>query len=211
MTEKQGHRWFATFWERMVKAEPTKIRKLRDKTLAGLSGRVLEVGAGNGANFHRYPDTVTEIVASEPDPYMIERAEKRAATMARPIKIVQAPAEALPFTDGEFDAVVSTLVLCSVPDVGHALAEIQRVLKPGGDLRFFEHVRYENPIGSMVQDVLQPVWTWLGAGCHPNRDTEAAIVEAGFVIQQVDHLSGSPPIPPMCLTRPCIQGAAVRP
>lgn len=211
MSEKQGHRWFAAFWERMVKAEPAKIRKLRDKTLAGLSGRVLEVGAGNGANFHRYPDTVTEIVASEPDPYMIERAEKRAAMIDRPIKIVQAPAEALPFTDGEFDAVVSTLVLCSVPDVGQALAEIQRVLKPGGELRFFEHVRYENPFGSRVQDVLQPVWTWLGAGCRPNRDTEAAIVDAGFVMQQVDHLSGSPPIPPLCLTRPCIQGAAVRP
>lgn len=195
----------------MVKAEPRFVRKLRDRTLAGLSGRVLEIGAGNGANFHRYPETVTEIVATEPDPYMLRDAEEHTRSLDRPIVLKQAPAESLPFEDGEFDAVVSTLVLCTVGDPAKALSEVRRVLKPDGELRFFEHVRYAGGLGAFVQDAIKPVWNWVGAGCRPNQDTESMIRSAGFDFRELHHVNASPPIPPMCFTRPCIQGAAVRP
>jgi SAM-dependent methyltransferase len=209
MSGERGHRWFAAFWARMVRVEPAAVQRLRDQTLAGLSGRVLEIGAGNGANFHRYPEAVTEIVATEPDPYMIERAEQTARELHRTITIRQAPAESLPFTDAEFDAVVSTLVLCTVSNPAKALGEVRRVLKPGGELRVFEHVRHKGGIGAWVQDRAEPLWTWLGAGCHPNRDTAPAIEAAGFQFRELNRVNGSPPIPPMCLTRPCIQGTAV--
>jgi len=209
MSAVHGHRWFAAFWDRMVKVESGTVRKMRDETLAGLGGRVLEIGAGNGANFHRYPETVTEIVATEPDPYMIERAEESAKELGRPITITQAPAESLPYGDGEFDAVVSTLVLCTVTDLPKALAEARRVLKPGGELRFFEHVRYDGGFGAFLQDTVRPVWGWVGAGCRPNQDTESAIRAAGFEIKELNHFKSGPPVPPMCFTRPCIQGVAV--
>lgn len=209
MSTQRGHRWFAAFWARMVKAEPARVKHLRDQTLAGLTGKVLEIGAGNGANFHRYPDTVTELVATEPDPYMIEHAEECAKQLERPITVKQAPAESLPCDDGEFDAVVSTLVLCTVSDPAKTLAEIRRVLKPGGELRFFEHVRYDGGFGAFLQDAVHPVWNWVGAGCRPNQDTESVLNAAGFQFRELNHLKVSPPIPPMCFTRPCIQGIAV--
>jgi ubiquinone/menaquinone biosynthesis C-methylase UbiE len=208
-TEQRGHRWFAAFWKRMVKAEPRFVQELRDRTLAGLSGRVLEIGAGNGANFHRYPDAVSEIVATEPDPYMLRDAEETASQLKRSVTLKQASAESLPFADGEFDAVVSTLVLCTVQDPEKALAEIRRVLKPGGELRFFEHVRYDGGFGAFLQDAARPVWHWVGAGCRPNQDTEAIMRSAGFEFRELQHVKASPPIPPMCFTRPCIQGAAI--
>lgn len=211
MAERKGHRWFASFWEMMVRFESPAIRRLRDETLSGLRGRVLEVGCGNGANFHRYPPEVSELVGVDPDPFMVDRARRRAAQLDRKIEVLEAPAEELPFADASFDAAVSTLVLCSVDDPAKALAEIRRVLKPSGELRFFEHVRYPGgPLGA-VQDIVTPVWRWFGAGCHPNRRTAESILKAGFEIVEIRHLRVVPPLPPMLCTRPAIQGRARAP
>lgn len=211
MSEFKGHRWFAAFWERMVKMEPAALRDARRETLQGLSGRVLEIGCGNGANFQFYPETVTELVATEPDPFMLERARAAAAEAPVPTTIVQAPAEALPLEDRSFDAAVSTLVLCTVAAQDRALAEIMRIVRPEGELRFLEHVRFEGRLGGTAQDLITPAWRWIGAGCHPNRDTGSLISEAGFEIRRQRELRTTPPIPPLCFTRRVIQGVAVKP
>lgn len=210
-SKQKGHKWFAVYWDRMTRMESRGLQKLRDDAVAGLSGRVLEVGAGTGANFRRYPDAVTDLVATEPDPHMIERASKHAAEVGRPIELYEAPAEELPFEDASFDAVVSILVLCSVTDLPKALAEIKRVLKPGGQLRFIEHIRFGGALGGAFQDLMTPAWRWLGAGCNPNRRTADAITEAGFTIESSRRFRLAPPVPPLCVTRPAIVGTAVRP
>ncbi len=209
-SQQKGHKWFAAYWDRMLKMEPRGMQELRDHAVAGLSGRVLEVGAGTGGNFSRYPPSVTELVATEPDPYMLERARKRAAGLERPVELHEAPAEHLPFEDASFDAVVSMLVLCSVNDTPRALAEIKRVLKPGGELRFLEHVRYDGWFGGACQDLLAPAWRWLGAGCNPNRRTAEAIADAGFTIAEIHRFKLAPRIPPLSVTRPGVVGTAVR-
>jgi ubiquinone/menaquinone biosynthesis C-methylase UbiE len=208
MPKAEGHKWFAAFYTRLVKAETPKVKGLRKETLAGLSGRVLDLGCGPGANFEFFPDTVTEPVAADPDPYMLERARKRAAQLGRQIRIEQARAEELPYEDGSFDAVVCTLVLCTVDDPQRALREVARVLKPGGELRFFEHVRYENGPGALLQDIVVPVWRWVGAGCHPNRRTAREMRRAGFQIRTIRRVDTVPPVPPMLVVRPCILGSA---
>lgn len=211
MPRPEGHRWFAAYWNRAVRFESESVKRMRQHTLSGLAGRVLEIGCGNGANFAYYPGSVTELIATEPDPHMLKDARKKAASASIPVVVKQALADDLPFGDCEFDAVVSTLVLCSVPNQGSALREALRVLKPAGELRFFEHVRYEDGAGAWLQDRLAPAWAWLGAGCRPNRDTESAIVESGFKIQRIVRTTLAPPIPPLCVTRPAILGVAVAP
>ncbi|MEU0465446.1 class I SAM-dependent methyltransferase, partial [Amycolatopsis sp. NPDC006131] len=164
----------------------------RDRALAELSGRVIEVGAGNGLNFAHYPDTVTEIVAVEPEDRLRALAEQAAAHAPVPVRVVAGHADALPAEDGAFDAAVASLVLCSVPDVAGALAEIRRVLRPGGELRFFEHVRSDKRLLGLLQNAITPLWSRAGGGCHLNRDTAAAIRAAGFEIAQVDRFSYAP-------------------
>lgn len=199
-------------YDRMVSAaEKGFLGPVREELAGSAEGCVLEIGCGTGANFSHYTEKATEVVATEPDPYMLQRAEKRAAQMDRPIAVHQAPAEELPFPDASFDTVVSTLVLCSVDDPAKALSEVRRVLKPGGELRFYEHVRYESAFGGFWQDLVAPVWGWLGGGCHPNRDTAASIREAGFTIEKLERSKPLPPIPPMVCSRPHIKGIAVRP
>ena len=157
-------------------------RELRRELLAGLSGRVMEVGAGNGLNFPHYPGSVHEVVAVEPEPYLRGRAVEAAAVAPVPVRVVGGTAAELPAADGEFDAVVVSGLLCSVSDVPAALAELGRVLRPGGQLRFYEHVRSRDAWFARFQQAADLVWPRLMGGCHVQRQTRAAIGRA-FTIE----------------------------
>ncbi len=137
-----SHPLFARMWTLLLSpgAEHAGMAEHRDELLAGLDGRVIEVGAGNGLNFRHYPAAVTEVVALEPEPYLRRRAERAAAAAPVSVTVVAGVADALPAEDGGFDAGVASLVLCSVPDQAAALRELRRVIRPGGELRFYEHV-----------------------------------------------------------------------
>ena len=152
----------------------------RRRMLAGLHGRVIEIGAGEGSAFALYPPAVTHVLALEPDDYLRSLAGDRAAAATVPVTVSPAAAEQIPAGDGSADAVVASLVLCSVSEQAPVLAEIRRVLRPGGTLAFYEHVRSENRLIAAVEDMLAPAWQRFAGGCHPNRDTVAAIGEAGF-------------------------------
>ncbi len=176
----------------------------RERLLAGTRGAVLEVGGGTGANLPHYPD-VDRVIVTEPDPFMRKRLCRKRTSARFPVEVSEAGAEALPFPDGSFATVVSTLVLCTVSDQASALREIRRVLGPGGRLLFIEHVR---ATGSMArwQDHVEPLWGRLLGGCHPNRDTVAAIAEAGFEIETIERFH--PPVLLSGLT-PHVQGSAI--
>jgi SAM-dependent methyltransferase len=184
--------------------------RYRIELLEGLSGRVLELGCGDGANFTLYPDSVTELVAVEPEEHLRERAESAARSAACPVRVVPGFAEGLPAGDGEFDAAVAALVLCSVRDQRAALAELMRVIRPGGELRFFEHVRADARLHAAAQLAVQPVWSRLGGGCHLARDTEQAIRAAGFEIERYEHFEFAPGFLEK-LAGPHILGVARRP
>ena len=180
------HPGFARLYAWMSpRAEANGVAELRRETLAGLTGRVLELGAGNGLNFAHYPASVSEVVAVEPEDYLRDRAQEAAAAARVPVTVVDAVADQLPFRDGDFDAAVASLVLCSVPDQASALAELRRVLRPGGEIRFFEHVRPHNPRTAALWQRADDsgIYPWLAGGCHAARDTEAAIRAAGFEIE----------------------------
>ena len=207
----KGHKWFAAIYDRMMASEEKKfLGAIREEMIKEVTGEVLEIGAGTGVNFQYYPNGA-HITAIEPDPYMLERARKRAAEASANIELHQVPAEELPFPGATFDFVIDTLVLCSVRDPRRALTEIKRVLKPGGEFRLYEHVRYQNTIGAISQDIIGPVWQWFGAGCHPNRDTGRLVREAGFELTSVKMRKELPPIPPMIFSRPHLQAVARRP
>lgn len=176
------HPLFATSYDFLTGPTERKILGPIRSTLIGqATGRLLDVGAGTGANFPYYRRAV-EIVATEPDPFMLARARKRAADLNLDIEFRDSPAEALPFADSTFDTVVATLVLCTVREQERSFGEIRRVLRPGGEFRFLEHVRAEDGFHALAQDVLAPVWSLAVAGCHPNRRTDRAIAAAGFDI-----------------------------
>jgi ubiquinone/menaquinone biosynthesis C-methylase UbiE len=164
----------------------------RDRLLAGLTGTVVEVGAGNGLNFGHYPDTVTEVIAVEPENYLRTCAEEAAAGATVPIRVIDGTASRLPLQDASVDAAVASLVLCSVPDQAAALAELHRVVRPDGEVRFYEHVIARNPKVARWQRRLDPVWTRLVGGCHLTRDTEQAITHAGFVVEDSDRFLFAP-------------------
>lgn len=178
--QEKGHRWFAAIFDRMGRTEERGfLGQMRSHLLLGVSGDVLEIGAGTGANFAHYP-AGARVVALEPDPFMLRRAEQKVAELGLSnVTLQRAPAESLPFPDASFDAVVSTLVLCTVQDVARCLAEMRRVLRPGGSVLFIEHVRAQGWFGRL-QDLIRPVWSWFGAGCQPNRRTEDTFRHAGW-------------------------------
>ncbi len=179
------HPIFARVFVLIERAARAETAPSREETLAPATGRVIEVGCGHGENFGRYPAAVTEVVAVEPEPYLRGKAQAAAAEAGVPIRVVEGVAESLPAGDGDFDTAVASLVLCSVPDQAVALAEMRRVLKPGGQLLFYEHVVAEDPRRRRLQRRLAPIWRRLGGGCNLDRDTASAVAAAGF---EIEHL-----------------------
>jgi ubiquinone/menaquinone biosynthesis C-methylase UbiE len=179
----------------------------RQELLAGLSGRVVEVGAGVGSNFAHYPQGVTEVIAVEPEPFLRRKSEQAATAAAVPIRVVDGLADQLPLEDASVDAGVVSLVLCSVPDQALALAELKRVIKPGGELRFYEHVVSNRESRRRFQRLMDAtIWPRIAGGCHMTRDTRAAIERAGFILQRSRRF----PFPPGAFGIPHILGSARR-
>lgn len=202
---------FARLWEHVIAPISTwrGADEHRRELLDGLAGRVIEVGAGQGTNFPQYPSSVERVVAIEPEDYLRRRAERAAVSAPIPVSVLDGTAEDLPGEDESFDAGVVSLVLCSVPDQRPALGELFRVIKPGGELRFYEHVISRRASYAYIQRFEEATfWPRLLGGCHPARDTSAAIVRAGFVIERCERFAFSPvPLFPM----PHILGVARRP
>ncbi|MFP5310249.1 MAG: class I SAM-dependent methyltransferase [Actinomycetes bacterium] len=177
----------------MAGPERAGLGSLRQELLGGLTGRVLELGAGTGANLPHYGPMVSEVVATEPSPPMAARLRERVeAHGGATVRVLEAPAERLPVEDGSVDHVVSTLVLCTVDDLGATLAEVDRVLAPDGTLVLIEHVASPSAVGRTLQSAATPLWRVLARGCHLDRDTPAAVAAAGFDANRLGriHLPG---------------------
>ncbi|MGH2698637.1 MAG: class I SAM-dependent methyltransferase [Actinomycetota bacterium] len=183
----------------------------RRQLLAGMSGRVIEVGCGNGLNFAHYPSGVSRVLAVEPSPHLRRLARNNAERAPVPVEVVDGDAEHLPADDDAFEVAVVSLVLCSVPDQQGALGEIYRILRPGGRLHFYEHVRGDTFALRRVQRLADAtVWPLLAGGCHTGRDTSAAIANAGFEMQRVERLR-FPDYVVSTPSTPHILGVAARP
>lgn len=198
-------RVFAGVYDRIL--EPSEVRGLADlrrELLAPLTGRVVEIGAGTGLNLPHWPDGVTDILVCEPVPAMVDKLRPKVDDDR--VAIVTAPGEAIPADDASVDAVVSTLVLCTVDDVDATLAEVARVLRPGGVLALLEHVAGDGRLHA-VQRVVEPAWKVIARGCHLTRDPRTALVRHGFDVDglQTGRLPGS-----VALTEPMVHGRAVR-
>lgn len=204
-----GHRVFAALYDRATAAaERGWLGEQRRALLSQATGDVLEIGAGTGANLRHLPAGARSVVLTEPDPAMRRRLVERLERDPRPgARVDPSPAERLDVADASIDTVVSTLVLCSVADPAAALAEVRRVLRPGGALVFLEHVRADGR-RARWQDRITPLWRRAIAGCHPNRDTVAAIRGAGLAIEDLRLTDEGPGIP---LAKPYAIGRAVRP
>jgi ubiquinone/menaquinone biosynthesis C-methylase UbiE len=203
-------RAFAQFYDRALRAtEENGLGEMRATLLAEASGRVLEIGAGTGVNVGLYGAGVEDLTLVEPDPHMSAQLRERIAAPAEgapAARLVAAPAETLPFADDSFDTAVATLVLCTIPDPVTAIAELARVLKPGGRLLFIEHVRSDDPERARWQDRLEKPWRFMADGCYCNRDTEATLGASVFRVERIEH--GKMP-KAMPIVRPLIRGTAV--
>jgi ubiquinone/menaquinone biosynthesis C-methylase UbiE len=207
--EQTWGRFFAAMYDRSLKAtEEAGLGAMRRELLAAAGGRTIEIGAGTGVNLGLYPAAVADLVVVEPDPHMAKRLRAKLAQSDRAAEVFEASAERLPFADASFDTAVATLVLCTIPDPDAALAELARVLKPGGRLLFVEHVRAENPALARWQDRLEKPWRFLGDGCHCNRDTVATIAASPFELDELER-GRMPKAPP--IVSPLIRGSAVLP
>jgi len=199
---------FAAMYDRCSRAsEEAGLAAIRRRLLDDASGDVLELGAGTGVNLSYYDASLSSLVLTEPEPAMLRRLRPKALEQAPLAQVVQASAEELPFEGSSFDTVVSTLVLCGVDDQGRVLAEVRRVLRPGGRLLFLEHVRSDDPQLARFQDRIN----WLNhllVDCDCNRQTLSAIEQQGFTVSRVDRLD-LPKAPKF--TRPAIVGVAATP
>lgn len=197
-------------YDRFMRAsERACLEGWRSELLADLSGSILEIGAGTGANLSRYPSSVSRLVLVDDDRHMLAKLEERLREGARPetkIEIREASAVSLPFPDASFDAVVSTLVLCSVPDPDVVLREIRRVLRPNGTFVYLEHVADEEGTSRFAwQRRVEPVWRRLAGNCHLTRRTGDAIRRAGFVVEDERRESMRKALP---IVRPTVRGTA---
>jgi SAM-dependent methyltransferase len=202
-------RAFSALYDSLLKGtEEAGLRDRRRDVLAAARGRTIDIGAGTGANLGLLPDAVTGLVMAEPDPHMAKRLRRKIDEAGGGVELVEAGAERLPFEDDSFDTAVFTLVLCTVPDPAAALAEAARVLKPGGQLLFVEHVRAQEPGVARWQDRLESPWRFFADGCHCNRDTVAGIEASPLTLESVERgeLPKSPPI-----TKPLAWGRASLP
>ncbi|MFF3377212.1 class I SAM-dependent methyltransferase [Streptomyces sp. NPDC002680] len=207
------HPLFARYYARFSVTAETRmgLGGVRERLLAGLSGRVIEIGAGNGLNFAHYPGTVSEVVAIEPERLLRKLAVEAALRSEVPVDVVPGVAEALPVKGEAFDAVVLSLVLCGVRDVPRALGEVRRVLRPGGEVRFFEHGVGGGAVMRFTQRALdRTIWPTLAGGCHVSRDPVAALRDAGFELGPYRRLL-VPDKGPRLPASYCVLGSAWRP
>lgn len=192
MSASSEHPVFSRLWPALsARLDAAGGAQHRRDLVSGLEGSVVEVGCGDGRLFAYYPRTVSELLAIEPESRLFARAAAAAALSPVPTTVVAGSAARLPLEDASVDAAVCSLVLCSVPDQAEALAEIRRVLRPGGQLRFYEHVVAEPAGGAAVQRFLDRsrLWPTLAAGCHMARDTTTALTDAGFAIEEWDRFT----------------------
>ncbi len=178
--------FFARLWTAMSAREPEVMTRLRRENLAGLTGRVLEVGAGTGTNFALYPETVGQVVAIEPEARLAVSARAAAAAASVPVEVTGETVEAM-VDSPPFDAVVCSLVLCSVGDPDDVLRQLYSRLRPGGELRYLEHVASAGVRGGLQRAADATVWPRLLGNCHTHRDTEQSMRDAGFVLTTARH------------------------
>jgi Methylase involved in ubiquinone/menaquinone biosynthesis len=211
MSEHAPHPVFARIYTKVAEiSERRGGAEHRRRLLAGLSGRVIEIGAGTGANFSHYPAIVDEVVAVEPERYLRERALQAAARAPVPVSVVDGVGDRLLGEAGAFDAGVAALVLCTVPDQEATLAELYRVIRPGGELRFYEHVVGHGKWESRFQRFADATfWPHVAGGCHLARDTTSEIEQAGFQIETCERFPFTPA--PFLPPDPHILGIARRP
>jgi ubiquinone/menaquinone biosynthesis C-methylase UbiE len=166
------------------------FRQLRRGALRDVRGRALELGIGTGRNLPLYSPQVASVVGIDPDEVMLDQAQERARKVPFPVDLLLTSAEELPFAEDSFDAVVATLVFCTIPDPMRALQEVRRVLKPNGGFYLFEHVRMKQKPIAWMQEKATPLWKHLAGGCHLDRDTLRLVHNAGFAVERVDCLLG---------------------
>lgn len=187
-------RLFALIYRPFDRLQRRPLARLRATLVGDLAGDVLEIGCGPGSNFAHYLPG-TRVVATDDNPHMLPAARRAARTASASVEVTEADATALPFEDAAFDAAVSALVLCSVPDLDRAARDLLRVLRPGGEVRLFEHVRSEHRILASAQRWLSPAWSAVADGCQLHRDPVAALRAAGFEDVRVEASMGGGLLP----------------
>jgi ubiquinone/menaquinone biosynthesis C-methylase UbiE len=199
----------ALFYDKLLAStEEACLKEWRRDLLKNISGDVLEIGAGTGSNLDFYPDTLLTLVLSEPDKHMRRQIKKKIATSQHDVSVTAGTAENISAESESYDFVVTSLVCCSVTHLDTALLEIKRVLRPEGRLIFLEHVAAtEGTKRRRWQNLINPFWRQLAGNCHLNRETESAILAAGFEILEIERESMRNAIP---LVRPTIRGIAIK-